>query len=93
MTIALLLLTVDPHLARANALKNMLLGVTGVASSVAFVLYGPVEWTAVVPLALGLLVGSTIGPSLARRVPADVLRTLAGVAGLGLAVHLWLAAR
>jgi uncharacterized membrane protein YfcA len=91
MTIALLLLSVDPHLARANALKNMILGVTGVASSVGFILFGPVDWTAAVPLAIGLLVGSTIGPSLTRRVPAHVMRTLAGLAGLGLAVHLWLA--
>jgi uncharacterized protein len=90
MTVALLLLTVSQNVAHSNALKNMILGVTGVASAVAFVLFGPVRWAAAIPLAAGLLVGSAIGPSIARRVPGNVLRVVVGLAGLGLAVHLWL---
>ena len=90
MSLAVLLLTVEEHLARANALKNVLLGVADVACSIVFVLYGPVRWAAVVPLALGFLVGSRVGPPLARRVPANVLRIVVALAGLGFAVHLWL---
>jgi uncharacterized protein len=90
MSLAVLLLTVERHLARANALKNVLLGVADVACSIVFVLYGPVRWAAVVPLALGILVGSRAGPPLARRVPANVLRIVVALAGLGFAVHLWL---
>jgi uncharacterized membrane protein YfcA len=89
MMLALLLLTVDQHLARSNALKNMLLGVADVVCSIGFVLFGPVHWAAAVPLALGLLVGSMAGPSLTRRVPGNTVRVVVAVAGLGLAVHLW----
>jgi hypothetical protein len=89
MMLALLLLTVDQHLARSNALKNMLLGVADVVCSIGFVLFGPVHWAAAVPLALGLLVGSMAGPSLTRRVPGNAVRVVVAIAGLGLAVHLW----
>jgi uncharacterized membrane protein YfcA len=91
MTLALLLLTVDQHLARSNARKNMLLGAADVASAIGFVLFGPVHWAAAVPLALGLLVGSTLGPSLTRRVTGNMLRILVAFAGLGLAIRLWVA--
>lgn len=90
MTLAVLTLAVEPHLARANALKNVLLGVADAACSVVFVLYGPVRWAAVVPLALGFLAGSRVGPSLARRVSGNILRVVVAVGGLGLAVYLWL---
>jgi uncharacterized membrane protein YfcA len=89
MTLALLLLTVDQHLARSNALKNMILGVADVVCSIGFVLFGPVHWAAALPLALGLLVGSTVGPSLTRRVPGNIVRVIVALAGFGLAVHLW----
>jgi hypothetical protein len=89
MTLALLLLTVDQHLPRSNALKNMILGVADIVCSIGFVLFGPVHWAAAVPLALGLLVGSTVGPSLTRRVPGNIVRVVVALAGFGLAVHLW----
>jgi hypothetical protein len=41
-------------------------------------------------LGLGVLAGSRPGPSLTRRIPADVLRVTLALAGLGLAVDLWL---
>ncbi|MGH3171295.1 MAG: sulfite exporter TauE/SafE family protein [Trebonia sp.] len=90
LALAVLALAVEPHLARANALKNVLLGVADIACSIVFVLYGPVRWAAVVPLALGVLAGSRTGPALARRIPAGVLRVTVALIGLGLAVFLWL---
>ena len=69
MTLAVLLLTVETQLTHANAFKNVLLGVADIACSVVFVLCGPVRWAAVVPLALGFLAGSRVGPPLARRIP------------------------
>jgi len=90
MTLGLLLVTVDDGMARANALKNMLVGAATVMSALTFILIGPVDWRAVVPLSTGMLAGSVIGPRLARRAPAGVLRWLAALLGLGLAVSLWL---
>ncbi len=90
MALAVLMLAAETHLARANALKNVLLGAADVACSVVFIISGPVRWAAVVPLGLGVLAGSRLGPSLTRRIPAGVLRVVVALAGLGLAVDLWL---
>ncbi len=91
MTLALLLITADPHLARANALKNVLIGVATIASAVLLIFAEPVVWAAVIPLGAGLFAGSLIGPRVARRLPAAVLRWLVALLGLALAVKLWLA--
>lgn len=91
LTLAVLLLAVNPDFAHANALKNMLLGFADVAAAIGFVLFGPVEWAAAVPLAIGLLAGGVIGPSVTRRVPGNVIRVAVGLGGLGLAIKLWIA--
>jgi len=90
MALAVLTLAVETRLPRANALKNVLLGVADVACSIVFILYGPVRWAAVAPLALGVLAGSRIGPALTRRIPAGVLRIAVALVGFGLAADLWL---
>jgi uncharacterized membrane protein YfcA len=38
---------------------------------------------------VGILAGGATGPALTRRVPGHVLRILAALAGLGLAIRLW----
>jgi len=91
MILALLLLRVDREFPRSNALKNMLLGVADVVTAVAFLLFGPVHLQAALALAAGLFVGSFLGPSVARRVPANTLRVLAALLGFGLAIWLWVA--
>lgn len=90
MTLTLMLVLVDDHLPTANALKNVLIGVASVATAVILVVAGPVEWSATLPIALGLLVGSRLGPVVARRLPPDLLRVLVVVFGLVLAADLWL---
>lgn len=90
MTLALLLLTVDQRVTRANALKNVLVGAASVSSALALAFSGRVVWLAVAGLAPGTFVGSTLGPRVARRLPGHLLRVLAASAGLVLAVHLWL---
>jgi uncharacterized membrane protein YfcA len=90
LTLALLLLTTEPLLARANALKNMTVGAATVTSAVLFAVLTRVDWGAVAPLALGLFVGSLAGPWVARRMPPAVLRWLVALSGLALAVRLWL---
>ena len=89
LLLALMLLTADPRLARANALKNMLLGPSSIASAALFVILSPVDWAAVGPLAAGLFAGATIGPRVARRMPSTVLRWVVACFGLALAGWLW----
>lgn len=92
MTLALLMVTVETQLLRANALKNVLLGVADVVVALAFIAFGPVRWSAALFLGLGFLVGGALGPSVARRIPADTLRIGIGCLGLGLAAWLLIAA-
>lgn len=90
LLLALLLITAEPHLATANALKNMLNGAPALVSAAAFAAFGPVDWVAAAPLGLGMYAGSVLGPRLARRLPATPLRWLVATFGLGLAVQLWI---
>ncbi|GAA1143336.1 hypothetical protein F4556_005831 [Kitasatospora gansuensis] len=90
MVLALLLITTEPRLATANALKNMVLGAATLVSAGAFAVFGPVDWWAVLPLGLGAFVGSTLGPLVARRLPPALLRRLVALIGIGLAMQLWL---
>jgi hypothetical protein len=90
MILALCLHTVDRNLARANALKNMFVGAASVVSALIFVIAGPVDWAAIVPLGIGLFAGSTLGPRVARRLSADVLRWIVVCLGLAWAVRLWI---
>lgn len=88
LTVALLMLTTEPVLHRANAFKNTLLFTADLLPAVVFAIVGPVVWSAVWPLGVGALAGGLIGPSVARRAPQDMLRTLIGLSGLGLAGYL-----
>ena len=89
LLLALLLLTTEPVLVSANALKNMLVGAATITSAVLFALFAHVDWTAVAPLAAGTFVGSLAGPRVARRLPPGLLRWLVALTGLALAVRLW----
>lgn len=92
LLLALLLRTTHASLARTNATKNVLLGVANAVAAVAFAFLGAVDWTAVVPLGIGCLIGSRLGPMVVRRAPATLLRYLIGAAGLTLAIRLGLQA-
>ncbi len=90
LLLALLLVSTVEPLPRAAALRNLLLGSANAVAAVAFIVWGPVRWSAAVPLGLGFLAGGRLGPFVVRRVPAAPLRALIACAGLGLAVHLGL---
>jgi uncharacterized membrane protein YfcA len=85
MLLALLMVTAESRLIQANALKNVLLGIGDVVAAAAFIAFGPIDWAAAIPLAVGFLVGGSIGPALARRAPAGILRVAIATAGLVLA--------
>jgi uncharacterized protein len=90
MLLALLLGAGHETLAHANAGKNVLLGVANGVAALVFVALAPVQWLAVVPLGLGCLLGSRLGPIVVRHAPARPMRALIGVSGLALAVKLGL---
>jgi uncharacterized membrane protein YfcA len=88
--LALLLALTGETLARSSAVRTVLLfGANGVAA-LYFIVAGDVHWVAVLPLALGLMVGGRTGPVVLRHAPAGPTRALIAVTGLGLAVYLGL---
>lgn len=88
LLLALLLRTTHASLAKANATKNVLLGVANSVAALIFIVWAPVDWAAALPLGLGCLIGSRLGPVVVRHAPVTVLRWVIGVAGLALAVSL-----
>ena len=88
LLLAMLLRAGGATLAHTNASKNAILGVANVVAAVVFAFLAPVQWSAVLPLGLGCLVGSRLGPVVVRHAPAKPIRLAIGAAGLGLAVKL-----
>jgi uncharacterized membrane protein YfcA len=83
---------ISEPLVRVNAIKNAVSGMANATAAVCFALFGDVRWMFVLPLAAGFLIGGWVGPKIARRVPAGVLRVLVSLCGLGLAVKLGISA-
>lgn len=92
MMLALTLSLPGATLLRANALKNVLTWAANAVAAVGFAVLGDVAWAAVPALALGLLIGGRLGPVVARRLPARLVRIGIAVAGLGLALRLFVQA-
>ncbi len=79
----------DPY-PMVNALKSVVLGSANVSASLIFLFFAEIDWGAVLPLAIGCLIGSSISPPIVRRLPETPLRIAVGIAGLALAVDLYL---
>jgi hypothetical protein len=90
LMLAMLLLVTGEAVPRSNAMKNVVLGVANSFAALGYAFFADVDWLAALPLAIGFLVGGSLGPGVVRRVPQTALRRLIAVAGLGLAVHLGL---
>lgn len=90
MTLAVVLIAVTAHLPTANALKNMLIGAGSLIATLALIVLHPIDWTAVIPLAAGMLAGSTLGPRLTRRMSPTIMRPVVAGIGFALAAQLWL---
>lgn len=90
LMLAVLSLSVNEPLPVTNAVKNIATGAANVTAAIAYAFLAPVDWKAAAALGLGCLVGSRIGPVVVRRIPERPLRIAIALAGLGLAVSLWL---
>jgi uncharacterized membrane protein YfcA len=74
MLLAILGVFVDDDLQRLNALKGVLSLLVAVVTAVGFALFGPVAWDAAAIVGVACLAGGALGVSVARRLPAAVLR-------------------
>jgi len=92
LLLVVLTAAISEPLVRVNAIKNAVNGMANATAAACFALFGDVRWKLVLPLAAGFLIGGWIGPKIARRVPAGVLRVFVSLCGLGLAVKLGVSA-
>jgi uncharacterized membrane protein YfcA len=90
LMLALFLRADSDSLADANATKNVVLGTANAFAALVFIVLIPIHWAAVVPLGVGCLIGSRLGPVIVRHAPATPLRLAIAVGGLTLAVKLGL---
>ncbi len=86
--LAILGVFVPDHLARSNAVKNVLAGVVNGVAALFFILFAQVAWEAVALVAVGAAAGGTLGARVGRRVSPTVLRILVIAIGLLVAVRL-----
>lgn len=86
--LALILAMTADTLPRANAAKNVVGVVFNGIAALAFILFGPVRWLAVLPLAIGFLIGGRLGPAVVRKLPSGPLRVAIATIGIGLAIAL-----
>jgi uncharacterized membrane protein YfcA len=76
-------------LQRLNGLKNVLAGLVNGIAGLIFALVADVDWTVVLLLAVGSVIGGQVGATVGRRLPPLVLRVVIVVIGLvALAVFL-----
>jgi uncharacterized membrane protein YfcA len=83
---ALLAIFLTDDLQRLNGLKNVLAALVNGVAAVLFIIAAPVDYSVVLLLAVGSIVGGQIGASVGRRLPSAVLRLV--VIGVGLLVAL-----
>ena len=93
MLIGVLGVLAPQPLRRLNALKNVLAAVANGVAGVVYAIVAPVDWHAVLLLAIGSACGGPIGAVLARRIPPGPLRlgiaTVAIVVAVRLALSAW----
>nr|WP_183341468.1 sulfite exporter TauE/SafE family protein [Microlunatus antarcticus] len=88
LVVAVLGLALTDPLSRITALRAVVLGLANLVATLVFVSQDLVAWTAMVPLAVGMVLGGALAPRILRRLPELVVRVVVAVAGLGLAVFL-----
>jgi uncharacterized membrane protein YfcA len=77
------------NLARLSALRSVVLGAANGVAAIVFISTGLVDWAMAIPLGLGTIAGSALGPPILRRIPERLLRVIVAVAGFALAIDLY----
>lgn len=83
MMVAFLALGIDVELKIINALKTLSIFAANVVASVVFVFAAELNWTAIVLVGIGSIVGGYFGALVGRRLPPNVFRVLVVIMGLG----------
>lgn len=88
IALAVLSLRAVEPLAVTNAVKNVASGTANATATLTYVFVAPVDWSAVLLVGAGAVLGAWIGPRIVRVLPETPLRWAIALAGLGLAYSL-----
>ncbi len=75
---------------KINALKTLIGTGANISASVVFIIQGTVDWPAAIMLCIGCFIGGYIAPSITRKIPANIMRAAAVIAGIILTIDLGL---
>lgn len=75
---------------KTNALKTLIGTGANISASVVFIIQGAVDWPAAIMLCIGCFIGGYIAPSITRKIPANIMRAAAVIAGIILTIDLGL---
>lgn len=71
-----------------NAIRNFAALLDNVFSTLIFIFMVPIQWSVMIPLLVGLVLGGYVGPIIVRYIPSAVIKKLVGVVALILAAYL-----
>lgn len=75
---------------KINALKTLIGTGANISASVVFIVQGAVDWPAAIMLCIGCFIGGYIAPPITRKIPANIMRAAAVIAGIILTIDLGL---
>ena len=75
---------------KINAMKPLIGTGANISASVVFFIQGAVDWPAAIMLCIGCFIGGYIAPSITRKIPANIMRAAAVIAGIILTIDLGL---
>lgn len=75
---------------KINALKTLIGTGANISASVVFIIQGAVDWPAAIMLCIGCFIGGYIAPFITRKIPANIMRAAAVIAGIILTIDLGL---
>lgn len=75
---------------KINALKTLIGTGANISASVVFIIQGAVDWPAAIMLCIGCFIGGYIAPPITRKIPANIMRAAAVIAGIVLTIDLGL---
>jgi hypothetical protein len=90
MMVAFLSLGIDVELRIINALKTLAVFAANVVASIVFIAAADLDWTAIVLVGLGSIIGGYVGALIGRRLPPALFRVLVVVLGLAVSLTLLL---
>lgn len=75
---------------KINALKTLIGTGANISASVVFIIQGAVDWPAAIMLCIGCFIGGYIALPITRKIPANIMRAAAVIAGIILTIDLGL---